>query len=147
MRKSVLIRLVVNGEAHALAVPPQRTLLEALRYDLGLTGSKQGCDKGDCGACTVALTQINPQGSLECLPVNACILCLGTLDGKELTTVEGLKNHPVQQAIRAWVEPPEHVRARARVLADRVEALLVLATLPLLVGLFGVYDSLLDVFG
>jgi hypothetical protein len=45
------------------------------------------------------------------------------------------------------VEPPEHVRARARVLADRVEALLVLATLPLLVGLFGVYDSLLDVFG
>ena len=53
MRSSGLIHLHVNGEDHALAVPAQRTLLEALRYDLGLVGSKQGCDKGDCGACTV----------------------------------------------------------------------------------------------
>ena len=48
-----MIRLSVNGEQHQLAVQGSRTLLEALRYDLGLTGSKQGCDKGDCGACTV----------------------------------------------------------------------------------------------
>src|SRR3954471_2785408 len=57
-----LLRLHVNGETHAVAVPPQRTLLEALRYDVGLTGSKQGCDKGDCGACTVLARPLGSEG-------------------------------------------------------------------------------------
>ena len=62
MPRDVLIRLFVNGEEHAIAAPPERTLLEALRYDLALTGSKQGCDKGDCGACTV-LSRSRDQGT------------------------------------------------------------------------------------
>jgi xanthine dehydrogenase small subunit len=94
------IDLFLNGQRVSLSdEDPRRTLLTWLRESRRLIGTKEGCAEGDCGACTVALTQINSQGSLEYLPVNACILCLGTLDGKELTTVEGLKNHPVQQAM------------------------------------------------
>src|SRR5207237_10113995 len=65
--------------------------------------TKEGRAEGDCGARTAVIAQMNAQGKLEYLPVNTCILCLGTLEGKELITVEGLKKghalHPVQQAM------------------------------------------------
>ncbi len=85
------IRLRVNGDERACAIPASATLLETLRYGLGLTGSKQGCDKGDCGACTV---------TLEGRPVLSCITPAWEAEGKELRTVEGLANgsalHPLQ---------------------------------------------------
>jgi len=79
--KTVLIRLDVNGEKRELAVPSQRTLLEALRYDLGLTGSKQGCDKGDCGACTVLA---------DGEPILSCITLAADAQDRRITTIEGL---------------------------------------------------------
>ena len=83
-----------------MAVPPQRTLLEALRYDLALTGSKQGCDKGDCGACTVLVKERGAQGRGEA--VLACITLAVDAQGRELTTIEGLAGpqglDPVQRA-------------------------------------------------
>jgi carbon-monoxide dehydrogenase small subunit len=88
-----LISLDVNGETHSLAVEPRTTLLEALRYTLELTGSKQGCDKGDCGACTVL---IDGRAQLSCIALAV------EAQGRKITTIEGLaKNghvHPVQDA-------------------------------------------------
>jgi len=79
---TVVCRLRVNGDVRECAVTPNTTLLEALRYGLGLTGSKQGCDKGDCGACTVVV-------GLE--PVLSCIsLALAYHDGPEVVTIEGV---------------------------------------------------------
>ena len=91
---SVLCRLRVNGDSRECAVTPYTTLLEALRYGLALTGSKQGCDKGDCGACTVVVNGA---------PVLACIsLALAFHDGPEVTTIEGVaergRPHPLQEA-------------------------------------------------
>ena len=77
----MLCRLTVNGDARTCAVDPGTTLLEALRYRLGLTGSKQGCDKGDCGACTVLL---------DGEPVLACITLVLACEGRDVVTVEGL---------------------------------------------------------
>jgi len=92
---TVVCRLRVNGDRRECAIQPATTLLEALRYGLGLTGSKQGCDKGDCGACTVVV---------EGQPVLACIsLALAFHDGPEVTTIEGLAQggvpHPLQDAL------------------------------------------------
>jgi carbon-monoxide dehydrogenase small subunit len=79
---TTICRLIVNGDTRECAVTPGTTLLEALRYGLGLTGSKQGCDKGDCGACTVVVSGT---------PVLACIsLALAYHDGPAITTIEGL---------------------------------------------------------
>jgi aerobic carbon-monoxide dehydrogenase small subunit len=91
---STLCRLRVNGDVRECAVPPHATLLEVLRYELGLTGTKQGCDKGDCGACTVVV---------DGEPVLSCItLALACHDGPEVITVEGLaegsRPHPLQDA-------------------------------------------------
>lgn len=87
------IKLTVNGTTHELMVSPWRTLLEVLREDLGLTGTKEGCGVGECGACTVIM---------DGHTVNSCILLAAAVDGKEITTIEGLaangKLHPVQQA-------------------------------------------------
>ena len=87
------IRLTVNGEARDVEVPAYRTLLDCLRYDLGLTGSKEGCGVGVCGACTVLL-----DGKI----ISSCIALAVFADGHEVTTVEGLAEderlHPVQQA-------------------------------------------------
>jgi aerobic-type carbon monoxide dehydrogenase small subunit (CoxS/CutS family) len=89
---STVVRLRVNGDVRECAVTPHTTLLEALRYGLGLTGSKQGCDKGDCGACTVAAN-----GE----PVLACIsLALAYHDGPEITTIEGLARDGVPHALQ-----------------------------------------------
>lgn len=95
-----LIRLFVNGEEHAVAAPGSRTLLEALRYDLQLTGSKQGCDKGDCGACTVLVKQRGAEGRGD--PILACITLAADAQDLEITTIEGLAGpqglDPVQRA-------------------------------------------------
>jgi xanthine dehydrogenase small subunit len=81
--------------------PPQRTLLDHIR-ELGLTGSKEGCAEGECGACTVVLVKENGQGS-EYRPVNSCLLFLPMVAGQEIYTVEALaargELHPVQQSI------------------------------------------------
>ena len=100
MRPAGLIRLFVNGEEHSLAVPAQRTLLEALRYDLGLTGSKQGCDKGDCGACTVLARPRGGTGRGEA--ILSCITLAHDAQDLAITTIEGLSGpqglDPVQRA-------------------------------------------------
>jgi 2-isopropylmalate synthase len=75
------LRCVLNGDAVEIAAPDHWTLLELLRYRAGLTGSKQGCDKGDCGACTVHL---NGRAVLACLTLAADV------EGQEVTTIEGL---------------------------------------------------------
>ena len=88
-----LITLSVNGMEHELAVEPNRTLLDVLRYDLELTGTKKGCDVGECGSCTVILNG---------KPVNACLVLAIQANGAEILTIEGLKPsqglHPLQQA-------------------------------------------------
>jgi xanthine dehydrogenase small subunit len=91
---------ILNGERVTAADEnPARTLLTWLRERRGLVGTKEGCAEGDCGACTVVLAQLNAAGELEYLPVNACLLCLGALEGREVITVEGLESHPVQRAM------------------------------------------------
>jgi 2-isopropylmalate synthase len=88
-----LTHFTVNGDRRELGVPSHWTLLEALRYGLGMTGSKQGCDKGDCGACTVLL-----DGD----PTLSCITPALEAEGRAVTTVEGLATadgaHPLQTA-------------------------------------------------
>ena len=88
-----LITLTVNGTEHELAIEPNRTLLDVLRYDLELTGTKKGCDVGECGSCTVILNG---------KPVNACLVLAIQANGAEILTIEGLKPsqglHPLQQA-------------------------------------------------
>ena len=87
------IIITVNGEMHRLTVSPHRTLLQVLREDLGLTGTKEGCGTGECGACTVL---VNGES------LNACLSLAALADGAEIRTIEGLAEkglfHPVQQA-------------------------------------------------
>ncbi len=101
VRKS--IRFLRRGVVVELAdVPPTRTVLDYLRLEEKSRGTKEGCNEGDCGACTVALGSLR-DGRIVYEPVNACILLVGQLDGKELVTVddlaEGERLHPVQQAM------------------------------------------------
>jgi aerobic carbon-monoxide dehydrogenase small subunit len=88
-----IINLTVNGSPHEIAVAPNRTLVDVLRYDLGLTGSKKGCGIGDCGACTVLM---------DGLPVFSCLVLAVEADGHEVLTIEGVAEgpdlHPIQQA-------------------------------------------------
>ena len=87
------IGLRVNKKDYRLKVKPSATLLNVLREDLGLTGTKEGCGVGECGACTVIMDNMT---------VNACLILAVEADGKEITTIEGLsegeKLHPIQQA-------------------------------------------------
>jgi carbon-monoxide dehydrogenase small subunit len=87
------LNLTVNGKPYQLSVLPWRTLLEVIREDLGLTGTKEGCGLGECGACTVLM---------DGRAVNSCLVLASEADGKQITTIEGLtqgdKLHPIQQA-------------------------------------------------
>jgi carbon-monoxide dehydrogenase small subunit len=89
----MLLTLRVNGETHSVAAEPHHTLLEVLREEMGLTGTKHGCELGECGACTVLV---------EGVPVLSCLTLPIELDGAEVTTVEGLAKgpelHPLQTA-------------------------------------------------
>jgi carbon-monoxide dehydrogenase small subunit len=87
------IELIVNGQIHRLHIDPNKTLLYLLREDLGLTGAKDGCQVGECGACTVLL---------DGKPVNSCLVLAGQVDRREVLTIEGLgregRLHPLQKA-------------------------------------------------
>ena len=87
------IQLTLNGKITPLEVPSHRLLLDLLRDEIGLTGTKEGCGTGDCGACTVFLNG---------KPVNSCLVLSGELDGTDIVTIEGLKIgpelHPIQKA-------------------------------------------------
>ena len=87
------ITLTVNGTEHQLEVPARRLLVDCLRYDLGLTGTKEGCSVGVCGACTVLI-----DGEMTA----SCIKLAVAADGAEITTIEGLAQdgrlHPLQQS-------------------------------------------------
>ncbi len=93
MSSKQLIELKVNGERREVLVEPRTTLLQVLRENLGLTGTKQGCNGGDCGACTVLIDNH---------PVDSCLTLAIEAQGKEILTIEGLdhqgKLHPLQQA-------------------------------------------------
>jgi carbon-monoxide dehydrogenase small subunit len=93
MEMKTLISLTVNGKPHELAVETNQVLVDLLRYDLGLTGTKKGCGTGECGACTVIFNG---------KPVNACLILAVQANGAEILTIEGLKPpeglHPLQQA-------------------------------------------------
>jgi len=91
--EKLTVRLTVNGEAHELVLRPWTTLLDALRDHLDLTGTKKGCDHGQCGACTVLV---------EGRRINSCMTLAVMQDGRDITTIEGLakngKLHPLQEA-------------------------------------------------
>ncbi|MCC0033595.1 MAG: xanthine dehydrogenase small subunit [Brucellaceae bacterium] len=99
------IAFLLNDEAVRLTdVSPGDTLLDHLRLARGLTGTKEGCAEGDCGACTVLVGRLDASGTLSYESVNACIRFMGSLDGCHVVTVEHLKGrdgalHPVQQAM------------------------------------------------
>ena len=90
---SMALTLTVNGETHQVLAEPHRTLLDVLRTDLGLTGTKENCLEAECGICTVLLDGV---------AVNACILLAAQCPGRSIVTIEGLaapgKMHPLQQA-------------------------------------------------
>ncbi len=89
----IAIQFQVNGQQVEFSTAPNRTLLQLLREDLGLTGTKNGCETGECGACTVI---INGE------PVNSCLVLAGQVNGMKVETIEGLsrngKPHPLQTA-------------------------------------------------
>jgi xanthine dehydrogenase YagT iron-sulfur-binding subunit len=87
------LTLKINGRDHPLSVDPRTTLLDTLREHIGLTGTKKGCDQGQCGACTV---------HVEGRRVLSCLTLAATVQGRPVTTIEGLANgealHPMQAA-------------------------------------------------
>jgi carbon-monoxide dehydrogenase small subunit len=87
------MKLRVNGNDYEIEVEPHRTLLDVLRYRLGMTGTKEGCGTGSCGSCTVLM---------DGKAVNSCLVFVAEAEGKEITTIEGLswegELHPLQQA-------------------------------------------------
>ena len=94
---TIPIRLTLNGQPHAIDLDdPRITLLDLLRERLGLTGAKKGCDRGQCGACTVLV---------DGRRINSCLQLAASLDGAEVLTIEGLSEgdalHPVQAAFIA----------------------------------------------
>lgn len=94
--EKMVVNLEVNGVRHSLPVDPRTTLLDLLREQLNLTGTKKGCDRGQCGACTVHVNGVR---------INSCLSLALTNEGKKITTIEGLANgdqlHPMQEAFIA----------------------------------------------
>jgi aerobic carbon-monoxide dehydrogenase small subunit len=91
-----LMSITVNGQMFELAVPAKRTLAELLREDLDLTGTKQGCGEGECGACTVLMNG---------LPVNSCLILALEADNKEITTIEGMADgNELHQLQHSFIE-------------------------------------------
>ena len=88
-------------------VPPDRTLLEVLREDLGCTGTKEGCGEGDCGACTVVLGEPDGHGKVRYSAVNSCIRLAHSVDGMALWTAEDLAEDPLIQPVTASTQPAE----------------------------------------
>ena len=95
--KKELIELRVNGRTHELAIEPSKLLLDVLREDLRLTGSKRGCDDSSCGACTV---------QLDGIPMLACTMLGASCLDQEITTIEGVSEHgslaAIQKAYGDW---------------------------------------------
>ena len=95
--KKELVELRVNGRKREIAIEPSKLLLDALREDLDLTGSKRGCDDSSCGACTVLV---------EGEPMLACTLLAASCEGQQITTVEGIVEHgslaAIQKAYGDW---------------------------------------------
>jgi len=89
--KKELIELRVNGRTHELAVEPNKLLLDVLRQDLNLTGSKRACDDSSCGACTV---------QVDGIPMLSCTMLAVSCEGQEITTVEGVANHGALDALQ-----------------------------------------------
>jgi aerobic-type carbon monoxide dehydrogenase small subunit (CoxS/CutS family) len=108
--------LTVNTESHAVKAVVGTSLAEVLRDELGLTGTKIACNEGHCGACTV---------QLDGVPVLSCLTLVHTVDGREVTTIEGLRDHPLVEAfVRAdatqcgFCTPGQIVSAAALVAAN-----------------------------
>jgi len=89
--KKELIELRVNGRTYELAVEPNKLLLDVLRQDLDLTGSKRACDDSSCGACTV---------QVDGIPMLSCTMLAASCEGQEITTVEGVSNHGALAALQ-----------------------------------------------
>jgi len=87
------VHLKINGTDHELDIPARRLLVDCIRYDIGLTGTKEGCNDGNCGACTVEM-----DGRI----VTSCLVLGVEAEGKEITTIEGIADgstlHPIQQS-------------------------------------------------
>src|SRR5690554_6117316 len=105
MGQRSIVTFYLNGEKHQVQPDsPTQTGLQYLRECLHLTGTKEGCAEGDCGACTITEASLDTQGQVRYRAINACIRFLPTLDGRSIWTVEGLAQsedhlHPVQQAM------------------------------------------------
>lgn len=96
MSEKLAITFTVNGMKETREVSPQQTLLKFIREELKLTGTKEGCEVGECGACMVLLNDI---------PVNSCLVLAVELDGKELVTIEGLaKNGELDRVQQAFID-------------------------------------------
>lgn len=116
---AVLVSTTINGDAVEFACPPEESLLDSLRDRLGLTGAKEGCGTGDCGACSVTL-----DGRLVC----SCLVLAAEADGREIATIEGMadngKLHPLQEnfiehaALQCGICTPGFLMA-AKVLLER----------------------------
>jgi carbon-monoxide dehydrogenase small subunit len=89
--KKELVELRINGRTREVAIEPSKLLLDTLRQDVQLTGSKRGCDDSSCGACTVLVDGI---------PMLSCTMLAATCEGQEITTVEGLSEHGALAAIQ-----------------------------------------------
>jgi len=92
----VPVSLTVNGQAHTITIEPRMTLLDALREDLALTGTKKACDRGECGACTV---------HIDGRRVLSCVTLAAMQEGKRITTIEGLEQNGMLHALQlAFIE-------------------------------------------